>query len=253
VNLQPRDRIIALKLAHTPGVVSSDMLQLAWGPGRVNLTAFRRRLRAHRAPGQLDRIRGLGYRMSADLRLWVMDNVTGDHMTDQAAAAPRIFVFGSNTHGRHGKGAALEARQKHGAVYGQGEGRQGDSYAIPTKPGDNLKKSLPIETIRGHVERFLDYAREHPDLTFNLTRIGCGLAGYKDRRIAPLFTGAPDNVIMPTGFRKALNELAKEADGLADATDQTITGTVDFNDIIILAGQANAYRNAAEAMRTTGG
>jgi hypothetical protein len=164
-----------------------------------------------------------------------------------------IFVFGSNTRGRHGKGAALEARQKHGAIYGFAEGRQGNSYAIPTKPGEDLRKSLPIETIRGHVARFIEYARENPDLTFNLTRIGCGLAGYSDDRIAPLFVGAPANVIMPTGFRKALDRLAKATDDLADVTDKTIADTVDENDIIILAGQANAYRNAAEAMRTTGG
>jgi hypothetical protein len=96
-----------------------------------------------------------------------------------------IFVFGSNLAGRHGKGAALYARQHYGAIYGQGEGRQGDSYAIPTK--DFLLHPLPLDEIARYVARFRDYAASNLDLNFVVTRVGCGLAGYQDRQIAPLF------------------------------------------------------------------
>jgi hypothetical protein len=111
----------------------------------------------------------------------------------------RIFVFGSNRAGRHGKGAALEARRKYGAVYGQGEGLQGDSYAIPTK--DERLRSLPLSEIQEHVEQFLAFARSHPDLEFMVTRVGCGLAGYTDVEIAPFFRGAPQNCALPDGWR----------------------------------------------------
>jgi hypothetical protein len=109
-----------------------------------------------------------------------------------------IFVFGSNLAGRHGKGAALEARKKWGAIYGVGWGRQGDSYAIPTK-GHNLE-TLPLFIIRKHVNDFLNYAIQHQDLTFRLTAIGCGLAGYTPDFIAPMFKGHPPNIIMPEEF-----------------------------------------------------
>jgi len=110
-----------------------------------------------------------------------------------------IFVFGSNLAGRHGKGAALAARQHYGAIYGQGIGLQGRSYAIPTK--DEHLKVLPLHAIATHVRQFVAFAQSHPDLRFSLTRIGCGLAGYKDHQIAPLFAQAPNNVIKPSGWR----------------------------------------------------
>jgi hypothetical protein len=113
-----------------------------------------------------------------------------------------IFVFGSNLSGRHGKGAALWAKQHRGAIYSQGEGRQGDSYAIPTK-NENLK-TLPVLVIGVHVNRFLRYAAEHPELTFELTPIGCGLAGYRPGDIAPLFAEAPANVQLPPEFLAVL-------------------------------------------------
>lgn len=106
-----------------------------------------------------------------------------------------IFVFGSNLAGRHGKGAALFAKQNHGAIYGQGIGLQGDSYAIPTK--DEHLKTLPLPRIKEYVDEFLDFARTHPELEFGVTRIGCGLAGYKDHEIAPMFAGAPSNCSLP--------------------------------------------------------
>lgn len=96
-----------------------------------------------------------------------------------------IFVFGSNRAGRHGKGAALFAREHHGAVMGQGEGLQGDSYAIPTK--DRYLRPLPLEAIAEGIGRFLRVAREHPAYCFKVTPIGCGLAGYRRDEIRALF------------------------------------------------------------------
>lgn len=111
-----------------------------------------------------------------------------------------IFVFGSNLAGRHGKGAALYARQHHGAVYGQGIGLQGDSYAIPTK--DEAIRTLSLREIRGYVNAFISFACRHPEMMFNLTAIGCGLAGYKPSDIAPMFRHAPPNVIKPAEFQE---------------------------------------------------
>ncbi len=113
-----------------------------------------------------------------------------------------IFVFGSNAAGRHGKGAALHAARYHGAFYGRGEGLQGRSYAIPTK--DRLLRTLSLCQIAEGVDRFLAYAREHPELRFRLTAIGCGLAGYTPEAIAPMFAQAPDNVVPPAEFARVL-------------------------------------------------
>jgi hypothetical protein len=111
----------------------------------------------------------------------------------------QIFVFGSNLAGRHGKGAALTAYRKYGAIYGQGVGMQGSSFAIPTK--DEQLNTLPVNKIEKHVNNFIKYAVLNPDLTFQVTRIGCGLAGYDDADIAPLFEDAPVNCILPVGWR----------------------------------------------------
>jgi hypothetical protein len=113
-----------------------------------------------------------------------------------------IFVFGSNRAGRHGKGAALAAIKEHGAIYGRGFGLQGNSFAIPTK-GLRMEV-LALESIESYVRQFLDFARLRPDLTFRLTPIGCGLAGYKPVQIAPMFRDAPANVIIPDEFANAL-------------------------------------------------
>lgn len=110
--------------------------------------------------------------------------------------AQDIFVFGSNLAGRHGAGAAKYALQKYGAVYGQGIGRQGHSYAIPTK--DAHLNTLPLSDIRGHIEDFSRYAAEHHEEAFVLTPIGCGLAGYKVPQIWSLLNqvGLPYNVTL---------------------------------------------------------
>lgn len=109
-----------------------------------------------------------------------------------------IFVFGSNLAGRHGAGAALHARIEHGAIYGQGDGLQGNSYAIPTKDG-NIE-TLPLSEIKQYVEEFKTFATNHPELSFFVTRIGCGLAGYTDEQIAPMFKGSPSNCQLPEGW-----------------------------------------------------
>jgi hypothetical protein len=110
-----------------------------------------------------------------------------------------IFVFGSNLAGRHGAGAALYARQHHGAVIGQGTGRQGNSYAIPTK--DRNLQPLPLEHIQLYVDDFIWYATAHDYEEFYVTRVGCGLAGYTDEQIAPMFKDAPANCTLPEGWR----------------------------------------------------
>lgn len=104
-----------------------------------------------------------------------------------------IFVFGSNLAGRHGKGAAKYAREYHGAIYGQGEGLQGNSYGIPTKDED--LRVLGIREIAMGIDRFITYARGHPSFRFLVTPVGCGLAGYKRSDIRPLFGEVPENVI----------------------------------------------------------
>lgn len=106
-----------------------------------------------------------------------------------------VFVFDSNLAGRHGKGVALHALHCHGATYGEGWGRQGHSYAIPTKDGS--LKVLSLVDIQTHVDWFRSYALLHEHETFFLTCIGCGLAGYRDEDMAPLFHSMSSNVILP--------------------------------------------------------
>lgn len=115
-----------------------------------------------------------------------------------------VFVFGSNLAGRHGKGAAKQALASFGAVYGQGEGLQGQSYAIPTKDGRLAR--LDLRRIKYFIDNFLVFAGEHPELTFLVTDIGCGLAEFKHEEIAPLFKEALvlDNVKLPEVFERLL-------------------------------------------------
>ena len=106
-----------------------------------------------------------------------------------------VFVFGSNLKGMHGGGAALAAWRHFGARLGQGVGLQGQSYAIPTMQGG-------VETIRPYTDEFIAFAKAHPDLHFLVTRIGCGIAGFSDEEIAPLFREALGlaNVSLPKEF-----------------------------------------------------
>ena len=111
-----------------------------------------------------------------------------------------IFVFGSNAKGVHGAGAATTAMWKYGAQYGTGEGRTGEAYAIPTKQTPYSRRSLA--QIRLSVMVFLGYAEEHPELEFLVTRIGCGLAGYTDEQMAPMFATAPENCRFDPAWEK---------------------------------------------------
>jgi len=106
-----------------------------------------------------------------------------------------IFVFGSNLAGRHDGGAARIAREDFGAIYGQGVGLQGQSYAIPTMQGG-------IETIKPYVDEFIEFALSHRELKFLVTKIGCGIAGFSVSEIAPLFRKCTEieNVCLPAEF-----------------------------------------------------
>lgn len=115
-----------------------------------------------------------------------------------------IFVFGSNLAGRHGKGSALHALKHHGAIYGQGWGLQGHSFAIPTK-GFKLE-ILSLESINYYVGQFITCAIINPTHNFNVIAIGCGLAGYKPEQIAPMFSVRSDNVKLPKEFLDVLNK-----------------------------------------------
>lgn len=106
-------------------------------------------------------------------------------------APKEIFVFGSNLAGRHGKGAAQHAVRRYGATYGVGVGLQGRSYAIPTK--DRYLNILSLPEIHRRVKTFVEFTRDNPQMLFFITRVGCGLSGYKDHEIAPMFEGIKKN------------------------------------------------------------
>lgn len=121
------------------------------------------------------------------------------HVDGTLPVQPSIFVFGSNLSGYHGGGAARAANEQFGAKFGVGIGITGSSYAIPTK--DRRVETMPLDAISAHVEEFLRYADAHPATTFFVTRIGCGLAGYSDGDIAPMFNNAPLNCNLPEAWR----------------------------------------------------
>ncbi len=125
-------------------------------------------------------------------------NYTPDKISE--LKADEVFVFGSNLDGMHGGGAAFVAWKKFGAVMGCGVGFRGQSYAIPTMQGG-------VETIKPYVDGFIAFAKEHPELFFYVTRIGCGIAGFRDKEIAPLFREALglENVCLPETFVKVLS------------------------------------------------
>lgn len=110
-----------------------------------------------------------------------------------------IFVFGSNLAGMHGGGAARIAFDRFGAEWGVGVGLTGKCYAIPTMHGG-------VEKIAPYVDEFVDFARSHREMKFLVTRVGCGIAGFTDEQMAPLFKGAVDleNVLLPRSFVRVI-------------------------------------------------
>lgn len=112
------------------------------------------------------------------------------------------FVFGSNEAGIHGGGAARYAFDRLKATWGQGVGPQGQCYAIPTK--DHQIQTLPLNIIEAYTYQFLYYAAEHPDTVFQVTQIGCGLAGLEAKDIAPMFQDSPSNCQFPSGWSQWL-------------------------------------------------
>lgn len=122
-----------------------------------------------------------------------IDNrITPEHIT--SLGDNEIFVFGSNAQGMHGGGAAAAAMRQFGAVWGQGEGLQGQSYAIPTMG--------TLSETEAAVTRFVCFAQAHPELRFLVTRVGCGIAGYTPADIAPFFADAVkvENISLPKDF-----------------------------------------------------
>ena len=114
-----------------------------------------------------------------------------------------IFVFGSNLKGLHGGGAARLAYERFGAIWGQGVGLQGSCYGIPTMHGG-------VDAIKPYVDEFIEFAQNHTEYTFLVTKIGCGIAGFKEEEIAPLFADvvSVDNIILPESFVMYLNQQA---------------------------------------------
>ena len=119
-----------------------------------------------------------GYRISKDM----ISELSGNE----------IFIFGSNLQGMHGGGAARIAHQKFGAVWGEGVGLHGQTYAIPTMHGG-------VEEIKPYVDEFIRFAKDHTEFKFLVTRVGCGIAGFTDKEMAPLFEEAKvlENVYLP--------------------------------------------------------
>lgn len=141
----------------------------------------------------------------------------------------RIFVFGSNLAGRHGRGAALTARRLHGAALGTGCGPTGNAYAIPTKNAALHPLSLP--SVIGGIQSFLDFAREHmhDGTVFDVTRIGCGLAGFTDEQIAPAFADAPANCVLPYRWQLLL--------GRESTPRVIVAGSRSFDDYVVLKAE----------------
>jgi hypothetical protein len=150
-----------------------------------------------------------------------------------------IFVFGSNLEGRHAGGAARIAHEKFGAVWGVGVGPTGQCYAIPTMHGG-------VDAIKPYVDQFVEYAKAHPQNRFLLTRIGCGIAGFKDEEIAPLFAEALplQNVYLPMSFANIIENNEKRANLLTHAHGVTRT----FADMVIARNKQIAFKSPDEIL-----
>lgn len=140
----------------------------------------------------------------------------------------QVFVFGSNTLGYHTGGASGTARKKFGAVWGQAEGLQGQSYAIPVDFGRGIRKDTEV---KASVEKFIAFAKENEQLFFFVTRIGCGIGGYRDEEMAQFFKGALEvkNICLPKSFVYALKGggVVYDLERFVKAQDSEINSYVD--------------------------
>lgn len=150
-----------------------------------------------------------------------------------------VFVFGSNMAGNHAGGAARTALQHFGAVQGVGRGWAGQSYAIPTM-NEHLQQ-MPLSQIQHYIDDFKIYTKNHPKMTYFITSVGCGIAGYKTEEIAPMFKGISHNVIFPISFRpfveRALPKLTRHFlrtvftdEVIFSSTDEDVTTTLDLSE-----------------------
>lgn len=158
-----------------------------------------------------------------------------------SALGPRdIFVFGSNLAGRHHGGAARVAVNRFGAVMGQGEGLQGRSYAIPTMQGG-------LQTIKPYVDKFIEFAKQEQALTFYVTKIGCGIAGFQISEIAPLFKDAigVNNIRLPREFAELIEQQEMiQHDIITHAHGVSRT----FADVVIALNEQASFKSAEEAL-----
>ena len=201
---QDVDRVASsLSISNTMSFVAdSEGMRTAWNKERKSKMAMFDRLSMDQevmccmaAPEERKMYRAQRNREEKNYRIIIefLDRITPDCINK--LKENEIFVFGSNLEGMHGGGAARTALEKFGAVMGQGIGLQGKSYAIPTMQGG-------VDTIEPYVREFFQYADKHPELTFLVTRIGCGIAGFTDAEIAPMFVSAINrpNVHLPYSF-----------------------------------------------------
>ena len=162
-----------------------------------------------------------------------------------------VFVFGSNMAGNHADGAAHTALAHFGAMQGVGRGWSGQSYAIPTM-NEHLQQ-MPLSQIQHYIDDFKIYTKNHPKMTYFITSIGCGIAGYKTEEIAPMFKGISHNVIFPSSFRpfveRALPKLTRHFLRTV-FTDAVIFSTAD-EDIINQLDLSESEKSAARIILHT--
>lgn len=163
---------------------------------------------------------------------------------------PLTFVFGSNRRGVHGAGAARHAKQLFGAKYGVSEGLTGQSYALPTKNTPAIHDTLPLQEVLTHIEAFKQTARDTPERLYQVTRVGCGLAGLKDFEptIREAFLDAPDNCLLPGVWERERQPgmVRLVVAGSRDVTDyslaeqwlDTLLARVDPANVCIISGLA---------------
>lgn len=175
------------------------------------------------------------------------------HPDGARPAADEVFVFGSNLAGRHGAAAAKLAQEQYGAEPGVGFGFRGDSFAIPTKDGrmnkdlDDPTAALPLAEIQSYANAFISFASKHPEIRFFLTRVGCGLAGYKDETVAPLFFRAKTlgNVSVPAPWAPYLEGAAHTPNFIAKhiniASNEAGLGGMLTNPTELAAAKGNIH------------